>query len=191
MSGIWPFGLFRGRQIAGWAVAALLTQAISPISAQAAASPEVHCLAEVIQQTPDGEFITDAPRCYPTFAEAMLDASEGRLTLSANVPGSIVFTDQQMAATVSSFTLGIHYDGTNGTGSSVSVLGSSCSGGYWNTGTSWANRISSSYNGCYRLRHYDFPNKGGSFADTTGAGAVHNLPSSMDNKTESVAYYGS
>jgi hypothetical protein len=91
---------------------------------------------------------------------------------------------------LSSFTLGIHFDGFNGTGSSISVAGSSCTGGWWNTGTTWANRISSSYNGCARLRHYDLANKGGSYQDTYGAGTTDNL-STMDNRSESVSYHSS
>jgi hypothetical protein len=68
------------------------------------------------------------------------------------------------------------------------VVGGSCSGGYWNTGSTWANRISSSWNGCYRLRHHDGPSKTGTYADTLGPG-THNLPSHMNNKTESVSYW--
>jgi hypothetical protein len=71
------------------------------------------------------------------------------------------------------------------------IKGSGCTGGWWNTGSTWGNRISSSYNGCYRLRHYDYSNKSGMNASTTGAGAKRNLPSIMDNKTNSVSYHSS
>lgn len=91
---------------------------------------------------------------------------------------------------LSTFTLGTHFEGLNGTGSSISVVGGDCTGGYWNTGLTWANRISSSWNGCYRLRHYDLPNKSGPWVDLVGSG-TKNLPSIMNNKTESVAYLGS
>lgn len=70
-------------------------------------------------------------------------------------------------------------------------MGAGCTGGYWNTGLAWANRISSSWNGCYRLRHYDGPNKSGASGDTVGAGSTHNVPAAINNKTESVAYLGS
>lgn len=89
------------------------------------------------------------------------------------------------------FRPGTHFDGYNGSGSSISVQGSSCTGGWWNTPSSWDNRISSSYNGCYRLAHFDSPNKSGDRYDTTGVGQTDNLSAAMSNRTESVAYYGS
>ncbi len=91
---------------------------------------------------------------------------------------------------LSSFALGIHFDGANGSGSSITVTGAACSGGYWNTGSAWANRISSSYNGCGRLAHFDLPNKGGSVENTFGAGTTDNL-GALNNQTESVAYHSS
>jgi hypothetical protein len=120
----------------------------------------------------------------------MAVASGGSITAEAAPSGQELFTGTEAASVISSFTLGTHFDGFNGTGSSISVVGSSCTGGYWNTGASWANRISSSWNGCYRLRHHDGPNKTGTYADTVGSG-THNLPSSMNNRTESVSYWGS
>lgn len=91
---------------------------------------------------------------------------------------------------LSSFTLGIHFDGYNGSGSSITVVGASCTGGWWNTGSAWANRISSSWNGCYRLKHHDEPNRVGASESTTGSGRVHNL-SVLNNRAESVSYWGS
>ena len=92
---------------------------------------------------------------------------------------------------LSTFTLGRHYDGYNGTGSSISVVGSSCTGGYWNTTSSWDNRISSSYNGCARLRHYAYPNKVVPFDDTQGSGTTDNLNSTLNNNAESISYHSS
>lgn len=112
-------------------------------------------------------------------------------TFDADLTGEALLADEGGVASVAStFTLGVHFDGFNGTGSSISVVGSDCSGGYWNTGTTWANRISSSWNGCYRLRHYDSPYATGAWQDTYGAGSTHNL-STLNNRAESVAYFGS
>ncbi len=139
--------------------------------------PESHCVLRVVDQESDGRLVFAPRECYKTFAEAQQAADSG------------LGGDQRIGA--SSFTLGVHFDGLNGTGSSISVVGSSCSGGYWNTGGAWANRISSSWNGCYRLRHHDLPNASGSYGDTAGAGSTQNVPTSINNKAESVSYWSS
>ena len=66
-------------------------------------------------------------------------------------------------------------------------MGSSCTGGWWNTPTAWDNRISSSYHGCAALRHYDLPGKVGQVQLTTGVGTIKNL-TTLNNRTESVSY---
>jgi hypothetical protein len=137
----------------------------------APAGGESHCVVEVIGQRLTGEFLLGPQRCFNHRWEAAAATSQGVVSFS-------------------SFVLGVHYDGANGTGSSISVMGSSCTGGWWNTGATWANRISSSYNGCGRLRHYDGPNKTGAWEDTTGVGTTDNL-GVMNNRTESVAYLSS
>jgi hypothetical protein len=153
--------------------------------------PLEHCVAEVTSQAWDGELMFAERRCYDTFSEAISDASEGEVSLDAETPGSAALTEDGLQSMLADFTIGIHYDGANGSGSSIVITGSGCTGGWWNTGSTWGNRISSSYNGCYRLRHYDYSNKSGMNASTTGAGARRNLPSIMDNKTNSVSYHSS
>lgn len=176
--------------LAASALAVTLAAHSGLVSAHADAATETHCVVDVVGEKTDGEFIMGEPRCYPTFSQAVADASQGAIRIPADSKGDILFEDKGLAAALSSFTLGTHYDGYNGSGSSISVVGSSCSGGYWNTGTSWRNRISSSYNGCGRLRHYDNANKGGSSENTYGAGTTDNL-SALDNRTESVSYHSS
>lgn len=156
----------------------------------ASAASGDHCVAEVTGQKQDGELVTGPIRCYPTSTEAIFDASGGTLVLPPGAVGSVALTDKSTAAAISSFALGIHYDGASGTGASITITGSSCSGGHWNTGTAWANRISSSFNGCARLRHYDNPIKAGASQDTSGAGTTDNL-TTMNNRTESVSYLSS
>ena len=160
---------------------ALLSGLILPMPA--ASSPgEEHCVVFVIGQMDSGEFITSEPVCFPTL--------EGASSLTAETVGTSVRVDGVGMTTLATFTLGRHFDGSNGTGSSISIVGGACTGGYWNTSTSWDNRISSSFNGCARLRHYDLPNKGGSFEDTSGVGTTDNL-GALDDKAESVSYHSS
>lgn len=158
----------------------------------AAAEVETHCVVDVVDQHADGEFVLSAPRCYPSFAEAAAEASAGAVQLGADASGQLLF-DYEGAATagvLASFTLGIHFDGFNGSGSSISVVGDSCTGGWWNTGATWANRISSSWNGCYRLKHHDGPNKTGASESTVGVGTTDNL-TVLNNKAESGSYWSS
>lgn len=176
-----------------------LAIAASPVwglPAEASATPlvnESHCVVEVIDQKPDGEFVTSLQICFESLAAALAFGSGHQLTPGelSHVSGPALVASPDSGTLLTTFTLGTHFDGANGTGSSISVVGGSCTGGYWNTGASWANRITSSWNGCYRLRHYDDPNKTGMWADTIGIGQTDNLPGVMNNRTESVAYYGS
>jgi hypothetical protein len=170
------------------AVAALMTLAVP--AAIARHDAEEHCVFLVTDQAPDGELTLAPLGCSPTFAEAMAVASGGALSLSLDTPGGAVFSDTAVAEAVSSFTLGIHFDGYNGTGSSITVVGTSCSGGWWNAPAWFNNLTSSSYNGCYRLAHYDYANLGGASAHTVGAGATHNL-TTFNNRTGSVQYLDS
>ncbi len=149
---------------------------------------EAHCVVNVIDELETRELVASKPTCFATFADAVSMASGGTISLAESSEGSVMFEDANLIAAMSSFALGIHFDGSGGSGSSITVVGSSCTGGWWNTGSSWSNRISSSYNGCSRLRHYNLPNKGGSFQDTYGAGTTNNL-STLNNMAESVSYH--
>jgi hypothetical protein len=164
-----------------------------PFEAPTVDGDETHCVAHVVDQSADGEFTLSPAACFDTFGAALDFATGGRLAddTTLSLSGPALLADPEAGAILSNFTLGIHFDGSNGTGSSIQVVGSSCTGGWWNTGGTWANRISSSWNGCYRLRHYDSPNKVGIWADTTGVGQTDNIPSLMNNRAESVAYFGS
>lgn len=139
----------------------------------------LHCVVFVTGQAADGELVVSKPDCFSSVILADTWAAAGS-------PGELDSQSDGVVA-ASTFVLGRHYDGFNGSGSSIGVVGSSCTGGYWNTGSSWANRISSSYNGCPKLAHYDYPNKGGSYEYTYGSGTIDNL-SFMNNDAESVAY---
>ncbi len=168
--------------------AILAASALLPATAAArsgdADRAESHCVVYVVGQVDDGTLMTSKPDCFETESEAAVTAASGNLQAQSTGLDS-------MAMGSSTFILGIHYDGANGTGSSVTVVGRSCTGGYWNTPTWFDNRITSSYNGCGRLRHFDRPYTGGSSTNTYGAGTTDNLSSWMNNRTESVAYYSS
>ncbi len=190
MSRLVEVRVFRTPVVTASAVLAVMLLAGVPAVAGAAGEGDLHCVVVVVGQRASGELVVSAPDCYPSFQEAMAVASGGLISAEAVPSGEELFADPEAGSLLSSFTLGIHFDGLNGSGSSISVVGSSCTGGYWNTGASWANRISSSWNGCYRLRHHDGPNRTGTYVDTVGSG-IHNLPWWMNNRTESVSYWGS
>jgi hypothetical protein len=171
-------------------VAGVVTLAPAPALSAREAPAETHCVLQVLYEKPSGEMVMAPARCYSTFAEAIADASGGDVKLDRGTPASALWSDTTLQALLSDFALGTHYDGFNGSGSSVTVWGSSCSGGWWNTSAAWDNRISSSWNGCQRLRHYQNPNKGGNSQDTYGSGTTDNL-STLNNDAESVAYLSS
>ena len=156
----------------------------------ASGAPTKHCVIEVIDQKPDGEMVMTRPTCFRSPADAVAYASDGTVSLKQGQSVHALVADGALRSMSGSFAIGIHYDGFNGTGSSVTVMGSTCTGGWWNTSASWDNRISSSYNGCQRLTHHDYPNKGGPSQSTSGAGTTDNL-SSLNNRAESVSYWSS
>jgi len=132
---------------------------------------------------PDGELQTKDGGCYSEESAVQFQVSFGASRFGSSALGS-----GGGLAVLSSFTLGRHYDGAGGTGSSISIVGSSCTGGYWNTPSAWDNRISSSYNGCAQLKHWDLPYTSGTVESTFGAGTTDNL-GFMNNRTESVSYH--
>ncbi len=145
---------------------------------------EKHCVVYVTEKTVEGELKMSEPTCAKSREGAAEIASRPIYKpQSADIDG--------MAFGLSNFTIGIHYNGRNGTGSSITVVGSSCTGGYWNTPTWFDNKESSVYNGCYRLRHFNLPNMGGSATNTYGVGQTDNISAWMNNRTESVSYHSS
>ncbi len=170
-----------------------VTLILAAVGQASAAGGEEHCVIEVVGRRVSGEFITGTERCFDTFAEAIATATHGEVLLPAGTDGSVVFTDEEIAGPLASVVIGIHYDGSGGSGASVTITGaagSACVGGHWNTGTAWQDRISSSYNGCARLAHYALPNKGSFLENTTGVGTTKNL-TVANNKVRSVSYHSS
>jgi hypothetical protein len=106
----------------------------APPAAAEEAEEEEHCVLVVLDQGPDGELRTADPVCGPTRPGALQRV--GTATLLADFP------------------IGVHYDGAGFTGSSVTVMGSGCTGGWLNLPGSWNDRISSTLHGCPTIRHY-------------------------------------
>lgn len=136
-----------------------------------------HCVLHVLGQLPSGELLTSNPACYATFEEAM--RSEGVDAWGEGAARAIG------GVTPATFTIGTHYDGANYGGASTSVVGSDCNGGWLNVSAAWNNRISSTRNGCPRIRHFSGANLTGSVQDTFSPGG--NL-TSLDNATTSIQY---
>jgi hypothetical protein len=172
------------------AAAALATGALataSPAAAQPSgareAQPEEHCLVNVLGQEADGRYVTDEPTCYPTFAEVLAaigGGSPGRVAQRAALLGAPIF--EAMSSTV----LARHFDGANQTGSSITVNGVACDGGYVNLSSTWVDRISSAINSCPNVNYYDGYDKTGSSEFTSGLG--NKSLSTLNNAANSVGY---
>jgi hypothetical protein len=136
---------------------------VVPANAAPKPSPEEHCIVRIIGQQPSGEYIASPPECFATMAGVQ----------------------QSSAAAAASSTIGVHYDGANFTGSSFSVVGDNCGGGWLNVSFFWNNRVSSTWNGCPYIFHYDGTNLTGAWQVTVAPGG--NL-TTLNNKTSSIQY---
>jgi hypothetical protein len=145
---------------------------------------ETHCVIEVIGIEQTGELITAEPVCFGTLAQALSSVGadvdpDATLTLDD-------VTAQDLApVAAASGPIGIHYDGSNRTGSSITVVGSDCAGGYLNLSSDWINRISSTLNLCPVVRFFDGYDKSGS-SETTYTSTVNLF--SLNNASNSVQY---
>lgn len=142
------------------------------------------CVVRVTGHEDGGRLLTSAPVCYPTIAEALVaagvDLPVDRTDLTfEEIEASGVLED----AVVTSGVLGVHWDGANRTGASITISGGACSGGHHNLDSSWVNRISSTWNGCPKVVFYDGYDKNGSYELTTSAtvnlGALNNAANSI------------
>ena len=160
--------------------------AASPLSARpaAASAAERHCyvmLTGAVSKV--GELDHTPMRCLGTYSEVVAAIRGGGVDRSPQAAAPAA------PAVATDFVIGTHYDGHGFTGSSFSVGGSSCIGGWLNTPAGWNDRISSTINGCYRVRHWEHANLAGASYDTLGAGG--DINGYMDNRTSSIQYWGS
>ena len=164
-------------------VAAAPSASAPSASAPSAPMQEEHCLVNVLGQEDGGRYLTDEPTCYPTFAEVLAAIGGGAGARSAQrsaVPGAPIF------APMSSTLLARHFDGANQSGSSITVNGVACDGGYVNLSSTWVNRISSATNSCSNVNYYDGYDKTGSSEFTSGLG--DKSLSTLNNAANSVGY---
>ena len=150
------------------AVVSVGAASAAPPSTPTSAAP--HCLTRVTGKSASGELRLSTPACYATLTAVLLKAAGGGVV-----------------ALSGDFILGTHYDGAGYTGASISVVGSDCYGGYINLTGWWANRVSSTANGCPEIWHYYWPNLAGTSEPTTSGGG--NL-TSLNNLSESISYNG-
>lgn len=123
-----------------------------------------HCLLNVNGQLPTGEYTTDPIECFETHDEVLFEIHGGAAARAV---------------------IGTHYDGLNKTGSTLTVNGVNCLGGYVNLTPTWVNRVSSTANGCPIVRHYNGANLTGSSQSTTPSS--FNL-STLNNLADSIQY---
>lgn len=139
-----------------------------------------HCVLEVTGQKASGEYLTAAPRCFGTLAEALATAGVDIDPSNASLSMREVTRSDLLAA---ASTLAIHYDGFNWTGASITVSGAECNGGYINLSQSWINRISSNRDQlCQNVYFFSGYDKTGS-SETTNV----NL-SALNDASRSVMY---
>lgn len=179
-----------GRYAMGLVAAAALSVICLPLTARGAtadAEQEQHCVVQVVGQQPDGEFITTSPVCYPTF-EKVLDRVAAIAAWNSMRLWDVTADDAQSggAAVSGTFILGTHYEYPNRGGSSFTVVGSDCAGGYLNLGVDWNDRVSSTKNGCPIVRHWENAYLQGRYDDTLSPGG--NLDASLDDETSSIQY---
>lgn len=136
-----------------------------------------HCVVHVVGQRPSGEYELGTPSCHPTFRQAV-----GSLGIDAGSPAEVAASPRAAALLAS---IGVHYDGLNKTGASITVSGVDCLGGYVNLTVPWRNRISSTLNGCPRIRHFDGLDLTGGQQSTVQPGG--NL-TTLDNRADSIQY---
>jgi hypothetical protein len=152
---------------------------VAPSPPANAAPAEQHCVVRVVGTAASGELLTSRPSCYATFDAAM--AAVGM----DSAAGSGGDRRPSRAAMTASSTIGIHYDGFNWTGSSTTVVGDNCAGGWLNVSATWNNRISSTLHGCPRIKHFDGSNLTGTAETTFDPGG--NL-TTLNNRTTSIQY---
>ncbi|HEU4523936.1 MAG TPA: peptidase inhibitor family I36 protein [Gemmatimonadales bacterium] len=159
------------------AIVAVALASVVPMSTASADTGDQHCVVHVIDKDETGQLIVSDPECYDTFTEAMTSEDVDAWGADAET--------QVLGVVAATFTIGTHYDGANFTGASMSVVGSDCAGGWLNVSADWNNRISSTRNGCPRIRHYSGANLTGITQDTVTPGG--NL-TTLNNLTSSIRY---
>lgn len=147
------------------AVAAVSLVAAMAVLAQPASASDIanenerHCSVTVTGKRPSGELITTKPVC-----------------------SSVRPSEAPAAFTVASV-VAVHYSLAGFGGSTFTVNGTGCTGGYLNLPSTWVDVISSTWSNC-TVTHFDFFYLTGSSETTYGSGNL----TMLDNKTNSARY---
>lgn len=149
---------------------------------QAQASEQEHCVIFTDGTDKIGNLIVTDTECYDTYAQVL------EATGATNVPSSLTPATAGEYLLLTSI-IGTHYDGSNATGQSFSVVGDDCNGGGLPVPIGWNDRISSTTNGCPTVTHYEHNNYTGSAYNTFGPGTNTNITGYMNNKTSSIKYF--
>jgi hypothetical protein len=170
----------RRRGLALTLASALVLSVVFSVATATAAKANEHCLARVVGKSAAGELQLSAPACYATYSAVLANAGGSVGAKSTGSEGATTMSG-------STFILGSHFDGAGYSGASFSVEGVDCYGGYLNLTGWWANRVSSTMNGCATISHFVWPDLVGGSENTTGVGA--NL-TSLNDLSESIRYAG-
>jgi hypothetical protein len=120
---------------------------------------ERHCSVTVVGEKPSGELQTTPPVCTTGDQPQALGTASAQSTIA------------------------IHYVNANFSGSSYTVQGTGCTGGYLNLPADWTNVISSTWSTC-TATHFDLYYLGGDSQSTTGSAVLGPL----NDRTNSVRY---
>jgi hypothetical protein len=126
-------------------------------------------------------------KCYDTFGNSLRAIG---VSVSADVtPAKLSATLSPSAALLDSV-IGIHYDAGNLSGAALTVNGSTCNGGGLNVPIACNDRISSTYNGCGTIQHFENTNYGGTNTSTFGSGSGTSFTGLyIDNRTSAIKYF--
>ena len=138
---------------------------------------EQHCVVEV-SGVEDGVLVTGPEVCFPVEADAAAHA----VAIADRAPVS-----KRGARSSGTNTIGLHYTSRWYNGSSIRVVGTTCSGGVWYPTGQWNNNIESSrhYCGSSPTTFYDYSNCVASPYRIYQAAATLN---SMNNRASCVRY---
>lgn len=154
-----------------------------PVDADAGAQ---HCTTRLLTLAELRAGVRSEVTCADTFAAAM--GSVGVV-----VPAGRPVADQEAVALASGSVLAVHHDQAAGAGSTLSITGTSCSGGgiSFGAGDGWNDRIrSTTHRLCTQVKHWTGPEYAGSSQLTEGGdGAVRNLNGALAGAVSSIRYW--
>lgn len=171
------------RKTTAFAAATVVGLGVGHSELRAAEPVDDHCVVEVTGIEPSGRYLTSEPVCYPTLVEALAEA--GVPVDPAGTRSGFGDIEHSGAIALADRTIGIHWDGANRTGASITISGGECSGGFVDLSAAWTDRISSTWNACPATRFFDGFGKTGD-SEQTGTLAV-NL-GALNNRANSISY---